>query len=198
VKEILIGTHNRHKAREISELLSDLGITVRTLNDFPGVPETDEDGKTLEENAVKKAREYAQATGLLTLSDDTGLEVDALNGAPGVYSARYAGEDCSFEDNNRKLLKELQGVPSAQRTARFRCVIACFDPADGKMSTVEGAVQGSIVEDLQGRNGFGYDPVFFVPELGKTLAELTLEEKNRISHRGQAIRKAKELLKGMK
>lgn len=197
MKEILLGTYNRHKAREISELLSDLHIGVRTLNDFKGVPEVHEDGETLEANAVKKAREYGKATGLFTLSDDTGLEVDALNGAPGVYSARYAGEDCTFEDNNRRLLKELEGVPAEKRTARFRCVIACFDPVRGEARTVEGALDGRIVEGLRGGNGFGYDPVFFVPELGRTLAELTLEEKNRISHRGRALRLAKEILKEM-
>ena len=194
MKEILIGTHNRHKTREISDLLAGLDVKVKTLNDFPGVPPVDEDGETLEANALKKAREYARQTGLLTLADDTGLDVRALNGAPGVYSARFAGENCTFADNNRKLLRMLAEAGSKDRSAVFRCVIACHDPATGKSRTVGGALRGEITESLQGENGFGYDPVFYVPGLKRTLAELTLEEKNRISHRALALRKAREVL----
>lgn len=190
--EILVGTGNRHKAEEIAKLLSDLPVKVKTLKDFPAIAEVVEDGKTLEDNAVKKARSYAQASGLLTLADDTGLEVKALNGGPGVLSARYAGETCSYEDNNRKLLKNLES--SKDRAARFRCVIAICDPRSNVFETVEGVVEGEILRSARGRNGFGYDPIFYLPGQKKTFAELALEEKNRVSHRALALQKAKRML----
>jgi len=192
VKEILIGTHNRHKAKEISDLLADLSIKIRTLNDFPTIPPTVEDGETLEENALKKAREYSTKSGLFTLADDTGLEVKALNGAPGVYSARFAGEDCGYLDNNKKLLELLS--QKKDRSASFRCVVACVDVVAGFERIVEGKVEGSITEEMKGTNGFGYDPVFYLPLLKKTLAEITLDEKNKVSHRALAIQKAKEII----
>lgn len=195
MRTILLGTNNRHKIKEISSLLSELNLEIKTLADFPAVPSVNEDGETLEENALKKAKHYAQATGLFTFSEDTGLEVPALNGQPGVLSARYAGEQCSYEDNNRKLLSELSKMKTGNRNAYFRTVIALYDPVSDSVKTVEGKRAGKILEKPRGKNGFGYDPVFYLPELKKTLAELTLEEKNKISHRALALLKAKEFLK---
>ncbi|MBI2916017.1 MAG: RdgB/HAM1 family non-canonical purine NTP pyrophosphatase [Elusimicrobia bacterium] len=195
LKEILIGTHNRHKVQEISHLLSDLPVKVRSLNDFPEVMPVVEDGETLEENALKKSVSYAKSTGLLTLADDTGLDVKALRGAPGVFSARYAGEGCSYKDNNRKLLNELKNIANGDRSARFRCVVACHDPAKNESKVVVGFIEGNILKEARGQQGFGYDPLFFVTSCQKTLAEMTLEEKNRISHRALAVLKAKEILK---
>lgn len=194
-KEILLGTHNLHKIREILDLLSDLPITIRTLVDFPHISPVEEDGKTLEENAEKKAKFYSKSTGLLTLADDTGLEVAILKGEPGVRSARYAGENCSYEENNQKLLAKLSGMENGERLARFRCCLALFDPEKKDLRIVEGSIQGEIVRMVQGKNGFGYDPIFYLPQLKKTLAELSLEEKNRVSHRAIAILKAKEILR---
>ncbi len=195
IMEILLGTNNRNKVKEISKLLADLPVKIKTLDDFPGVAPVEEDGETLEENAIKKAHFYSKATRMFTLADDTGLEVAALNGAPGVYSARYAGENCSYEDNNRKLISELEKIKATNRAARFRCVIACADAEKGFLKVVDGSLIGTILDSIQGTHGFGYDPIFFVPEVKKTLAELTLEEKNKISHRALALNKAKEILK---
>ena len=193
MKSVLIGTNNRHKVKEISNLLIGMPLEVKSLLDFPKIQAVDETGKTLEENAILKAKSYGQATGLLTLADDTGLEVSALNDEPGVMSARYAGEQCSYEDNNRKLLKEL--LKQQDRKAKFRCVIACYDPKNNILEVVEGALEGKILESVRGQNGFGYDPIFYLPQFKKTLAELSLEEKNKISHRALALIKAKEILK---
>ena len=190
--EILIGTHNRHKTEEITRLLSPLGIRVRDLNEFPHIPPVEEDGKTLLENSRKKANTYGGLTGLPCLADDTGLEVEALDGAPGVYSARYAGEKCSYMDNCAKLLKELD--KKTDRKAAFKTVISFFEPSTGQTVTTEGKVDGEITLELKGKNGFGYDPVFFVTEAGKTLAEMTLEEKNKLSHRARAVQKMVKLL----
>ena len=164
------------------------------MDEFPAAPVVIEDGQTCRSNAGKKASEIARFTGLLTLADDTGLEVDALGGHPGVYAARYAGAHASYEDNCRKLLDELEGVPAEQRGARFLTVVAIADPSSS-VEFVEGVLQGQIANHCCGGHGFGYDPVFMVPELGKTLAELTLDQKNQISHRGQALAKAKDVLK---
>jgi len=194
MKEILIGTHNRHKVEEISKLLAGIPVKLKCLKDFPEISPIEEDGSTLEENAVKKAQAYSKATGLFTVADDTGLEVAALGGAPGVYSARYAGEDCSFKDNNAKLIHERAAKKNGDRRARFRCVIACIDPKKDEIVTVEGYVDGEITSEVKGDQGFGYDPVFYVPELKKTLAELTLDEKNKISHRFKAIINAKKVI----
>ena len=175
-------------------LLGDLPITIRTLNEFEPLPPIIEDGETCEANAIKKATVIAKHTGLLALADDTGLGVEALDGRPGVYAARYAGENATYQDNCQKLLQELQGVPVGKRAARFLTVIALAEPTDS-VDVVEGVLDGTIAETVSGTDGFGYDPVFFVPELGKTLAQITLEEKNQISHRGRALAKVKDVLR---
>ncbi len=192
--DLVLATGNRDKQREMKVFLRDLALTIRTLDEFPAAPAVIEDGETCRSNAVKKAREIARFTGMLTLADDTGLEVDALGGRPGVYAARYAGPHATYEDNCRKLLDELTGVPVDQRGARFLTVVAIAD-SDAAVEFVEGTLQGRIADHGSGLHGFGYDPVFVVPELGKTLAELTLDQKNQISHRGQALAKAKVVLK---
>jgi XTP/dITP diphosphohydrolase len=190
----VLASANRHKVREIRALLADLPVTVRSLGEFPGAPEVVEDGATYRENALKKARSAAGFTGKPALADDTGLEVDALDGRPGLYAARFAGEGCTFQDNIAKLLRLLEGVPAAERRgARFVCVLAFVVPG-GRELVVEGELRGRITEAQAGVSGFGYDPVFFVSEVGKTLAELSFEEKNRISHRRRALDKAREFL----
>ena len=192
--ELVLATGNHDKQKEILAFLSDLPITIRSLSEFQPVPEIIEDGETCEANAVKKAVIIAKHTGRLTLADDTGLEVEALGGVPGVYAARYAGENATYNDNCQKLLKELQGVSLDNRHAMFVTVVAIAEPS-GLVDVVEGRLEGKISETVSGTDGFGYDPVFIVPELGKTLAEIKLEEKNQISHRGRALVKAKHLLK---
>lgn len=194
-KTILLGTHNLHKIKEISDLLSGLPLTIKTLTDFPHILPVTEDGETLEENAIKKAKFYSKSTGLFTLADDTGLEVTILKGEPGVRSARYAGEHCSYKENNQKLLSELSKVGDEERSARFRCLLALLDPEKDNLQVVEGFIEGKILKIARGQNGFGYDPIFYLPKLDKTLAELSLEEKNRVSHRAIAILKAKEVLR---
>ncbi len=190
---IVLATRNRHKIGEMLALLPELKLEIKTLADFPGAPEVVEDGKTLEENAVKKAKSAALFCGLWALADDTGLEVDALGGSPGVYSARYAGPECSYSDNNRRLLAELAGLPAEKRAARFRCVTALSSPG-GAVVMAEGRLEGRIALAVSGGNGFGYDPLFVVKDLEKTLAELTDEEKNALSHRADSIRKIKPYL----
>jgi XTP/dITP diphosphohydrolase len=192
--KLILATRNQHKTKEIKKILADSQIEILTLKDFPDVPEVEETGKTLEENAVLKAKSIFNATGIPALADDSGLEVDTLDGAPGVMSARFAGPECSYKDNNLKLLKLMEGIPEEKRGATFRCVVALALSSDD-IRVVEGRVRGFITKKEIGGNGFGYDPVFFYPELGKTFAELEPEEKNRISHRGIAFRKAKELIK---
>ena len=192
-----MATRNRDKCAELAALLGDLGIRLRTLDDFPEVPDVTEDGETCEANAVKKASAVARHTGLPAIADDTGLQVEALGGRPGVHAARYAGETVSYADNWRKLLRELEGVPREQRRARFITVAAVARPSAEKVEVVEGVLEGFIAEAPVGTQGFGYDPVFYVPELGKTLAQLTSDEKNRISHRARAVIKAKVLLRSM-
>jgi len=193
VKEFVLATRNRHKGEELASLLGDIGGRIRTLAEFPGSPEVEEDGETCEANAIKKAVEIARATGMTAVADDTGLEVDALGGRPGVFAARYAGEGATYEDNCRKLLQELAGIPRERRTARFLTVAAVASP-DGDVQTTRGVLEGLITEACRGERGFGYDPVFYVPELGKTLAELTPEEKNCVSHRAKAFLKLRDLL----
>jgi XTP/dITP diphosphohydrolase len=190
----VLATRNPDKGRELAALLKDSGIRIRTLAEFPDVPEVMEDGETCEDNAVKKAVTIARYTKLPAVADDTGLMVEALGGRPGVFAARYAGEHATYEDNCRKLLHELAGVPPERRGARFVTVAAIADPK-GKVDVVQGVLDGLIADKPAGTKGFGYDPVFFVPEIGKTLAQLTPEEKNRISHRAKAFGKLKELLK---
>jgi XTP/dITP diphosphohydrolase len=194
IKEIVLATHNADKRAEMADLLNDLGMTVRTLAEFPQAPDVIEDGETCEANAIKKARTIADYTGLVAVADDTGLEINALGGRPGVYAARYAGPNVTYEDNWKKLLLELQGVPLQERGARFVTVVAIARPRTDQVETVEGVLNGLIAEQAVGTSGFGYDPVFFVSELGKTLAELSHSEKNRISHRAKAFAKAKGIL----
>jgi XTP/dITP diphosphohydrolase len=193
VRELVVATENPGKLREIKESLKGIEVQILSLTDLPPRAPVEEDGNTFRENAFKKARAVAHHTGRLCIADDSGLEVDQLGGAPGVHSARFAGEDASDTDNNRKLLRCLEGIPSSQRRAVFRCVIAVVDP-QGKASWVEGTCSGVIGEKERGTQGFGYDPLFIIPELGKTLAELPLEEKNRISHRGKALAALKRVL----
>ena len=193
IRELVLATRNRHKGEELAALLGDLGITIRTLDEFPDAPDVVEDGNTCEANAIKKARAIAEFTGLPAVADDTGLEVDALGGRPGIYAARYAGEDATYEDNCRKLLRELAGVPRERRTARFLTVAAIALPSDG-IRVAQGTLDGVIAEEASGTLGFGYDPVFLIPELGKTLAQLSADQKNTISHRAKAFTKMREIL----
>ncbi|MGI6557930.1 MAG: XTP/dITP diphosphatase [Limnochordia bacterium] len=190
---LVVASRNEHKIKEIQAILADQPWQVLTAHDFPGFPEVVEDGSTLEANAIKKAKEIAAFTGCLALADDTGLEVDALGGKPGVHSARFAGPKATYEENNRKLLRLLEGVPPEERTARFRCVIAIAEP-DGNVHVVEGKCEGLIGFAAKGEGGFGYDPLFIVDGMEKTFAELSPEEKNRVSHRGRALQLAAELL----
>ncbi|HBU69576.1 MAG TPA: non-canonical purine NTP pyrophosphatase [Elusimicrobia bacterium] len=194
--EIVLATRNKHKIEEIKRLLRDLEIKIHSVSDFAHVPEVEEDGDTLEENAAKKARTVALGTKKWALADDTGLEVKHLNGEPGVYSARWAGPECSYKDNNRKMLRLMKGVPAKKRGAVFSTVIALSDPK-GKIFCVKGTVKGHISDKMAGKNGFGYDPVFVVEKTGKTFAQMSLEAKNKISHRGRALVKAKKLIKAV-
>jgi XTP/dITP diphosphohydrolase len=196
IRELVLATRNRDKVKELVALLGDLGVTIHTLDEFPDAPDVVEDGDTCEANAVKKARTIAEFTGLPAVADDTGLEVDALGGRPGVYAARYAGEDATYDDNCRKLLRELIGVPREQRTARFLTVAAVALPSDG-VRTTQGILEGMIAEEASGTLGFGYDPVFLIPELGKTLAQLSAGQKNKVSHRAKAFTQTKDLLREM-
>jgi len=196
IRELVLATRNRHKVIELVALLRDLGITIRSLDEFPDAPDVVEDGATCEANAIKKARAIAEFTGLPAVADDTGLEVDALGGRPGVYAARYAGENATYDDNCRKLLRELTGVPRERRTARFVTVAALALPS-GDIQVAQGTLDGTIAEEASGTVGFGYDPVFFVPALGKTLAQLSADQKNKISHRAKAFTQAKDLLQEM-
>jgi XTP/dITP diphosphohydrolase len=191
--EIVIATRNRGKIREIEALLHSYPYKLLSLTDFPDMPEIVEDGKTFLENAIKKARMVALYTHRLTVADDSGLVVEALQGRPGVLSSRYAGEGATDEKRYRKLLKEMIGVPLDQRQAAFVCAMAVATPS-GRIQTVEGECRGSITFEPRGKYGFGYDPVFFVPEFAKTMAELEPEIKNRISHRARALEKLKPLL----
>jgi XTP/dITP diphosphohydrolase len=195
--KLVLATRNPGKVRELSQLLSPLGYEVLSLEHFPGVPEVVEDGATFKDNAVKKATAVARHTGQLALADDSGLEVDYLGGAPGVRSARFAGEGHDDRANNEKLLRLLAGVPPEKRTARFRCVVAVATP-EGKVLTTEGTCEGIIAEEPRGEGGFGYDPLFYVPSCGKTFAELDPEVKNRISHRGRALALMREILAGLR
>lgn len=192
--EIIVATGNRGKLREIRSALKGLGFQIRGLMDFANVPEMEEDGESFAENGLKKARFYSQFFGKLTIADDSGLEVDALGGTPGIYSARYAGIRASDQENRKKLLKELEGVPISRRGAGFKCVMAMVSP-DGREALTEGSCRGRIGFKEIGKKGFGYDPIFILTRHGKTMAQLSLEEKDRVSHRGKALRKLRKLLK---
>lgn len=189
---LLIATGNEGKFAEISHEFAEFPVKCISLKECPQVEECEETESSFEGNAKLKARYYAEKFHFLTLADDSGLEVDALNGAPGVFSARFAGEPCDDKANNEKLVRELTGVSQQQRTARFRCAMALADENGKILVTTEGTIEGEIIDNPIGENGFGYDPHFLVPELGKTTAEIPREEKNKISHRGKATRKMKE------
>ena len=190
--KILLATHNRDKEKELQKSLEDTNVEICSLFDFPEIGDIEETGKTLLENSLLKARTVFNITGIPTIADDTGLEVDFLDGAPGVYSARYAGEKVSYQDNVNKLLLELDGVPYNKRTAKFRTVISYID-INQELWT-EGHIDGIISDNITGDKGFGYDPVFFVPHIGKTFAELSSAQKNKISHRGIALQKLRKIL----
>ncbi len=215
---IVLATRNTDKITEIEAIMASVDVELVRPDAIAGLPEIVEDGRTLEENALKKARGVREFTGLCALADDTGLEVDALNGAPGVYSSRYAGENVTYDDNNRKLLRELVAVPEGRRTARFRCVMALAlvdtaadvvyartkehdasnavrDVAGRPDALVtEGILDGRIAFEARGRHGFGFDPLFEIPRLDRTLAQLGLDAKNQISHRYRALAEMRELL----
>ena len=190
LKKIVFASRNRGKIKEIQEMLRGSRVSLFSLEDYPDLPEILEDGNSFLENALKKARTIAELTGETVLADDSGLEVAALHGAPGIYSARYAGEESSDTSNILKLLNDLRGVPPAGRKAFFRCVLILCRP-DGRYETFDGCWEGRITEAPAGQNGFGYDPVFYLREKGVTVAELPAEVKNRISHRAQAVAKLK-------
>jgi XTP/dITP diphosphohydrolase len=195
--KLVLATHNRDKAREILDMLSGLDVEIVTLDDYPDFPATIEDGDTLEANALKKAREARDHTGCSALADDTGLEVEALGGAPGVYSARYSGENATYASNCAKLLQEMKDIPDGQRGARFRTVMALsLSPRDSKLEYLmaDGSLPGKISAVSRGDRGFGYDPVFLDTASGKTLAEMSLAEKNRTSHRYRALIEMRELM----
>lgn len=191
--EIIAATKNPGKVREIRKALKGLGLKIYSLGDLLDVPDIEEDGKDFTENALKKAQFYSKYFSKLTIADDSGLEVDILNGLPGIYSARYAGEGASDRKNNEKLLGEMEGIPYSKRGARFKCVIAIVSP-EGREAIVEGSCRGRIGFREVGKRGFGYDPIFILPQHGKTMAQLTLEEKNKVSHRGKALRKLRRII----
>ncbi|MEK3749620.1 XTP/dITP diphosphatase [Paenibacillus sp. FSL E2-8871] len=198
---LIVATKNKGKVREFEHAFAPLGLTVKSMYDYPDLPDVVEDGATFAENAFKKSKAVGDALGIPVLADDSGLCVDALDGKPGVYSARYAGEDAGDEENNLKLLSELeklkQGEDTGQpllSTARFVCTLSLYDPSSGRELTAEGTVEGWITSEPAGGGGFGYDPLFYLAEYEKTMAELTLEEKQRISHRGTALRSLTEKL----
>ena len=193
MKKLIIATQNKNKYKEMREALSGLGWEILPGFEFPGIPEVVEDGTTLEENSSKKAREVSEFTSLPALSDDTGLFVDALDGQPGIYAARFAGEKCTYEDNVRKMLTLMEKIPEGKRRAVFRTVITFHYP-DGRSEQVSGEAEGTITLVSKGSGGFGYDPIFQPKGFSKVFAEMSLEEKNKISHRGLALLKARELL----
>jgi len=208
---LLLATKNRGKTQEFREAFLRLGIEVRDLHDVEGVPDIEETGTTFEENAFLKAKAAADIVGMPALADDSGLCVDALDGAPGVYSARYAGEPSDDSANNAKLLRELarlgvdgEALPEAGQgvralsPARFACSLVLYDPAAGRKLASEGFVEGRIMSEPRGNGGFGYDPLFWIPSLGRSMAELSVDEKNGISHRGQALKSMIEMLGGGK
>jgi XTP/dITP diphosphohydrolase len=194
LRRLVLATHNPHKVREILAILGSLPYEVLTAADFPDLPEPEETGSTLAENAIIKARALNAETGIWALADDSGLEIDRLGGAPGVISARFAGPDCTFADNNSKVLRLMEGIPVGQRTARFRCV-AALAMEDGRLEVFDGVTEGVITFHTSGEAGFGYDPIFFSPALGGTFAQASDEAKNRVSHRGRAFQQVARRLR---
>ena len=193
MKKIIFATGYAGKMKEIRDILSDLPVQVLSMKEAGIQADIVEDGKTFAENAVIKARAIMEMTGEVVLADDSGLEIDYLNKEPGIYSARYMGEDTSYRIKNASLIQRLEGVPDEKRTARFVCVIAAAFP-DGMVKTTEATIEGQIGYEEKGENGFGYDPIFYVPEYGCTTAQLSEEQKNKISHRGKALTAMKEIL----
>ncbi len=193
MRDLLLATSNLHKLEEYRAIFSGIPFRLLSLRNIQLDLDVEESGTSFAENAQLKALAYAQASGILSLADDSGLEIDALGGAPGIYSARFAGTETSYAERFRIILEQLRDVPAAQRTARFRCAITIAEPT-GYYRTVEGTLEGEIALAPRGEHGFGYDPIFYVPELGKTTAELEPEQKHRISHRGRAARLAAALL----
>jgi XTP/dITP diphosphohydrolase len=194
MRDLLLATTNLHKLEEYRAIFSGLPYRLLSLRDIQLDLDVEETGATFTENAELKALAYAHASGMLSLADDSGLEIDALGGAPGVYSARFAGTETSYAERFRIILEQLREFPIGQRTARFRCAITIAEPS-GYYQTVEGTLEGEIALAPRGEHGFGYDPIFFVPEFGRTTAELLPEQKNKISHRGRAAQLAAALLK---
>ncbi len=193
IMEIIVSTRNEHKFKEIRKILKDSKIKALSLKDFPGAPEVKEDGRTFADNACKKALKIAQITKRLTVADDSGLEVYALDNAPGVYSARFSGKGATYESNNKKLLRLLKDVPKSERKARFVCCVAVAD-AKGIVGVVEGICRGTITCEEKGKKGFGYDPLFLCNGYNKTFAQLSPSVKNKISHRAKAFAKAKKII----
>lgn len=194
MKEVIIATKNPGKAREFEHIFAPRGIAVKTLLDYPEIEDVEETGSTFEENAILKAEGVSKALNKMVIGDDSGLIVDALEGRPGIYSARYAGEDPKDDQKNlEKVLDELKGVSEEDRTARFYCALAVALPGS-KTITVSGTCEGRILEEQRGSNGFGYDPVFYVPDKSRAMAELTADEKNQISHRANALKKLDDIL----
>ena len=193
-RRIIFATGNENKMKEIRMILDDLGLEILSMKEAGVDAEIVEDGMSFEENAEIKARAVSRVlTNDIVLADDSGLEIDYLDKAPGIYSARFAGEDTSYDVKNRIFLDRLEGVPDEERTARFVCAVAAVFP-DGTASTVRETIEGRIAHEIAGENGFGYDPIFYVPEYGCTTAEMSPEQKNRLSHRGKALRAMKKIL----
>jgi XTP/dITP diphosphohydrolase len=197
LERLVLATTNKGKVREIRELLTGIGLDIVGLEAYPAIPPVEENGRSFRENAVIKAKTVAAYTRELTLADDSGLEVDGLSGEPGIYSARYGKPGWTDRQRFEYLLVKLAGVAKNERTARFRSAVAIYDPMTERLETAEGTVEGVIIDTPRGNNGFGYDPVFFLPELGKTMAELTDGQKNGLSHRGRAITAIIPKLRGM-
>lgn len=193
MKRLIFATGNKDKMKEIREILGSLPVEILSMKEAGIQAEIEEDGKSFEENALIKARAVCRLAGEMVLADDSGLEIDYLNGEPGIYSARYMGEDTSYRIKNQNLMDRLSGVPDEKRTARFVCAIAAAFP-DGREYVVRGTIEGRIGYDERGENGFGYDPIFYLPDRDVSTAQLSREEKNSISHRGNALKKMKELL----
>ncbi len=186
---LVLATTNKNKVKEFQEMVGDFPVEIRSVADFGPIPECIEDGETFDDNAYKKALHTAKILGLPAIADDSGLVVEALDGAPGVYSARYAGENATDEDNCQKLLKEMKGVKN--RKAAFKCVLSIAVPS-GPALTYEGSCEGTLLEEKRGDSGFGYDPLFYFEEFGKSFAECNADEKNRVSHRGKALAEVRE------
>jgi len=194
MKKVIFATSNEGKMKEIREIMKDMDIEMFSLKDAGLNPDIDENGKTFEENAIIKARQVMELTGEIVMADDSGIEIDYLDKAPGVYSARFLGENTPYDIKNQYIIDKLAEAKDEERTARFVCVIACAFP-DGRILTTEGTIEGYIAKKISGSNGFGYDSIFYVPEYNCTTAEMAPELKNEISHRAKALRKMKETLR---